>query len=69
MGKLIAILLGLLLAIIIGIAIGLIPATLFYFAWREIAVPLFHAPALTFFQCWLVTAVVSVISGFIRSGK
>jgi ABC-type transport system involved in cytochrome c biogenesis permease subunit len=69
MEKFLGIALGLLLILILSIAIGLIPAALFFLAWKEIAVPLFNAPSFTFFQCWLMTACVSALFNFLPKSK
>lgn len=69
MEKFIGVCLGLLLALIIVNAISAALALFLYLAWLYVAVPVFHAPELTFFQAWLATGAISILAAIFRRSK
>ena len=70
MEKIIGILLGVILAILILNALSAAVALILWAGWQYVAVPAFHAPALSFMQMWIVTGVlVSLASIFRKSAK
>lgn len=48
----------------------LIPAGIFFWCWKTVLVPVFHAPPVTFLQMYAITAAVCIIGGTIgKSGS
>lgn len=55
--KLLAILVG----VVVGICIGAAVAALVWLLWTHVAVAVFHAPAMTFWQTWGAILLVGFI--------
>jgi hypothetical protein len=66
MEKLLILLAGLLFAALI---ITPIIALVVWLAWGAVAVTVFHAPALTFVQCWAALILLAVVGSYFRSSK
>lgn len=61
MGEIIAVVLGVLLIVVAIAAIAAIPAALFWVCWGAVAVEVFHAPPLSFWQAWALLILIGFI--------
>lgn len=54
-------------ALAFALLFSLIPTAIIYFAWSLLAVPIFHAPALSFLQVFLGVASINILIRLLRS--
>lgn len=69
MEKFLGICLGLFIILLVVNAVSALLALFLHLAWSYVAVPVFHAPVLTFFQVWIATGALSVLAALFRRSK